>query len=226
VVTASTAGRSLNATDLGKLGWTAERIWSPPPVCAKAVSRTHCLRATSTSSCRRAPCTTSTVQARRPVPGAVRLRRGRLRRCRGTRRSRPDVAGLSRRSMRCSTTSTMSSQPVCRGSWDQLATLEKLPPCTCLDGKAAGGNCHGRYGDWRFELRAFVSDFPVAYETLLVDLVFQAKSGLTARRAPVQQHPGRTGIDHAVFRDTTFGGAVAADVLPLELSRCVCVGVD
>jgi hypothetical protein len=61
---------------------------------------------------------------------------------------------------------------------------------------------------------------------LLVDLVFGAKSGLTARRAPAQQHPGRTGIDHAVFRDATFGGAVAADVLPLELSRCVCVGID
>jgi hypothetical protein len=56
--------------------------------------------------------------------------------------------------------------------------------------------------------------------------VIGAKSGLTARRAPAQQHPGRTGIDHAVFRDTTFGGAVAADVLPLELTRCVCIGID
>jgi hypothetical protein len=52
------------------------------------------------------------------------------------------------------------------------------------------------------------------------------KSGLTARRAPAQQHPGRTDIDHAVFGEATFGGAVAADVLPLELTWCVCVGAS
>ena len=53
-----------------------------------------------------------------------------------------------------------------------------------------------------------------------------ATSGLTARGSPAQQHLGRTGIDYAVFGDTTFGSTVAADVLPLELTRCVCVGVD
>ena len=56
--------------------------------------------------------------------------------------------------------------------------------------------------------------------------MFGAKSGLAAGRAPAQQHAGRPGIDHAVFRDTTLGGAVAADVLPLELTRCVCIGID
>ena len=48
-------------------------------------------------------------------------------------------------------------------------------------------------------------------------------SDLTARRAPAQQRPGRTGVDHAVFRDTTLGDVVAADVLPFELSWCVCM---
>jgi hypothetical protein len=61
---------------------------------------------------------------------------------------------------------------------------------------------------------------------LLVDLVFGAKSGSTARRAPAQQDPGRTGIDHAVFGDTTLCGAVAADVLPLELTRRMGIGID
>ena len=49
---------------------------------------------------------------------------------------------------------------------------------------------------------------------------------LTPRRAPAQQHLGRIGIDHVIFRDTTLGSAVATDVLPLELTRCVCVSVD
>ena len=62
--------------------------------------------------------------------------------------------------------------------------------------------------------------------TVMDVILHRAKSRLTARRAPAQQHAGRTGVDHAVFRDTTLGGAVAADVLPLELSRCMCVSVD
>jgi hypothetical protein len=82
----------------------------------------------------------------------------------------------------------------------------------------------GTHGGWR--RGAFVDDLPLANVTFLNGLAHWAKSGLTARRAPAQQHPCQTGIDHAVFRDTTFGGAVAADVLPLELSRCVCVSVD
>ena len=53
-----------------------------------------------------------------------------------------------------------------------------------------------------------------------------AEATLTARRAPPQQHPGRIGVDHAVFGDTTLGGAIAADVLPLELIGRVRVGID
>ena len=65
-----------------------------------------------------------------------------------------------------------------------------------------------------------------APELSLGDLGFGGKSGLTARRAPAQQRLGRTGIDHAVFGDPTLGGAVTADVLPLELTWCVCIGIN
>ena len=57
-------------------------------------------------------------------------------------------------------------------------------------------------------------------------LLTSAEPGLVTRRAPAQQHLDGSGIDYPAFGDTTLRGAVAADVLPLELTRCVCIGID
>jgi hypothetical protein len=47
-----------------------------------------------------------------------------------------------------------------------------------------------------------------------------------ARTRPLHKVVSGLGVDYAILCDTTFGGPVAANVLPLELPGRVSVGVD
>ena len=110
-----------------------------------------------------------------------------------------------------------------RSTW--FATSVQVKPRSRAPGPAVEAEMIQRRTHRGWRLGAFVGDL-FRSRNLVGGLSVWAKSGLTARRAPAQQHPGRIGVDHAVFGDTTFGSAVAADVLPLELTRRVCIGID